>query len=188
MSEAIEFFSNSDIAQTKCSLLRENYEKHLGWEAITVSIFSPAIVDDDEIIIRLWYVPIHVELDTGQLRPTAFNDAIDKGLSVNRSDYASIEEIQEAAIAQALAISKIRSPRDYHGYSTAKVSQIRAQMAYDLNVFAVYDTSLDFEEGISHADVCAIIPHATDKDLTKNGYKRLVRGRLYKCFSNITNS
>lgn len=185
MSEAIDFFSDETIEKMKCTLLQEDHSKALDWEQEIASVFSPSIVEDDEIIVRSWYVPIHIELDTGILKPSAYSDAYDKGLSVNRKRYASLEEIKKAAIDQAIEMSKIRSPRDYYGYSTAQVATIRDDILYGIRIFTVYDTSIDSEKGISHADVCAILAQDPNKVLSDKSLRRLVRGRLSEHFSDI---
>lgn len=185
MSEAIDFFANDDISEIKCTILPNDHSKSLTWEKEKVSPFSPKIVSDDEIIVRSWYVPIHIDSNTGELKPTAFYDALTRGLSVNRKKYSTIKKIQKAAIKQAIEVSKIRTPREYQGYSVATVSDIRSELSYDMQVFAIYDTSLDLKEGLSHADVCSLISHDSHENLTKKSVKKVIRGRLSSCFSNI---
>lgn len=185
MDNAINFFSNSAIEQVKCTHLQKDHVKALEWETNIVSVFSPGIVKDEETLIRTLFVPLHIDTDTGELKPSAFDDAMNKGLSVNRESLTSIEKIQTNAIEHAAVVSQTRSARDYYGYSTAKTSEIRAHEAYELRIFSVYDTSLDEEDGKSHADVCAIISKDAHEDLTEKGCKKLIRGRLHNCFSNI---
>lgn len=183
MSEAIDFFSNNEISNKKCLHLQKDSNKSLSWENEKTSVFSPKTVTNDETIIRTWYIPIHIDSETGEIKPTAFDDALDKGLSVNRLLYTSIEVIKENAISHAAEMSLIRSPRNYHSHSIALVDNIRNQQAYNLRIFAIYDTSENTEIGISHADVCTILSIDTHEDLTRDLLKKIVRGRLQACFS-----
>jgi hypothetical protein len=82
-------------------------------------------------------------------------------------------------------VSEIRTPRKYYGVSIANVLDIRNDMQSDKRVFTIYDTSIDEEEGLSHADVHSILSEAHCADLTTKGIKRIVRGRLHDYFSDV---
>lgn len=179
--EAMSFFSDDTIAQTKCVALQSHHEQALSWENISVSKFSPGTVTNDEILVRAMFDPIHVDKETGEIKPTAYDDAIDKGLSTNRHKYSELYEIEIKAIEQAKEASKTRTPREYLGYVIASVSNIRNQYVYEKRIFAVFDTSL-FDD-ISHADVCTILSKDHHEALTRKSVKKLIRGRLSDCFS-----
>ena len=187
-SEAREFFSNIDIAKTKCIKLQEQYDKALEWENISVSILSPGRVANDEMVMRIVYVPLHIDPESEELKPNAFDDALDKGLSVNRVQYADMNAIEKNAIKLAESLSQERTPREYQGYVEVNVADVRAEYEYQKRIFAVYDTALEGDQGQCHADVCALLSTNQHQELSKNNLKRLVRGRLSSCFSKIKRS
>ena len=70
---------------------------HCTCEQQPVSSYSPGIVQDEEYLIRLIFSPTHFNEQTRQVKPFAFFDCKDKGLSVNRMQYTSVEELKKTA-------------------------------------------------------------------------------------------
>lgn len=67
---------------SKCKAYRSEAEDCI-CEKESVSKYSPCAVQDNEDLIRQIYSPIHVDED-GRLKPLAFEDASNRGMSVNK--------------------------------------------------------------------------------------------------------
>ncbi len=124
-------------------------------EEYSVSNHSPGPVQDDEYVIRQIYSPIHIDEETGRLKPLAFEDASSRGMSVNRKNFVSKQELEEK-IAKKLKIDKDRGKkRTCKGVAIAKCSDIRAITHQETKSFCIYDTATDKDK--SHADICQAI-------------------------------
>lgn len=93
MGAAEDFFNCKDSSSKKCHYLTENYEQSLEWEKESVSSHSSGIVIDDEELARNIFSPHHYDTETGDIKSLAFDDVLNKGLSVLRYDYTTNEEI-----------------------------------------------------------------------------------------------
>lgn len=178
---AKEFFSDPVNKDNKCEWLSDNNEIALAWEQERVSKYSPGIVEDEEIIARQIFSPLHFDTGNGKLLPAAFANVKTNGLSVDRMAYTTDETLHDSGKAMATEANKSRTYREYFALCKAKVSTIRSILGGEIRIFAVYDTS--YENRISHADVCKI---ATSSILPPNtSLKLLVRKRLSEAFSEI---
>lgn len=155
----IDFFADEAIKNTKCEYLAKNPTEAIEWENSNATTHSKEVVKNEELITRQIFSPIHVD-EAGNITPAAFNDAMNKGLSVNRLNYSSETEIHTAGERKAER-DRIHAPeRAYLGLVTASVSSIRSLTEGIHRVFAIYDTALSHD--ISHADVCALRLTADD--------------------------
>lgn len=146
-------------------------------EQNSVSSYSPGIVEDDEYLIRLIFSPTHFNEDTGKLKPFAFFDCKDKGLSVNRMRYTSIEELKNTA-------AFISHGRKIIGVVVAKCADIRAIIDEEGNrAFCIYDTAT--KNNKSHADICQALADTCEANATGKGRKlgSKLRRKLMKSFS-----
>lgn len=158
--DCLNFFESiKDRSGEKCKLLWNHpHETLLSWEDETASPHSPGPVANDEILIRHWVNPVHIDPDTGKLKPTAFGDLSNKGLSVNRLSFIELREIQEAAQRRVASYNEAnpekpqRSLVSYNSYMAGQVRAILDQGRY--RALAVYDTAN--AQDYSHADVCVI--------------------------------
>lgn len=124
-------------------------------EEYSVSNYSPGTVQDDEYVIRQIYSPIHIDEETGRLKPLAFEDASSRGMSVNRKNHISKEELEEK-IAKKLKIDENKGKkRTCKGVAIAECSDIRAIKHQEIKSFCIYDTATDKDK--SHADICQAI-------------------------------
>jgi hypothetical protein len=117
--------------------------------------YSPGKVGEEEILLRLLYYPFHREKDTGDLKPTAFDDVLNKGLSTNRRSHTTREELEaqaEASIEKARNDGKDRSLAGVIEFPVGHLRSIRVPDTED-RALCVYDTAEQFNR--SHADVCA---------------------------------
>jgi hypothetical protein len=125
-------------------------------EQSSVSQHSPGVVQNDEELTRMIFSPIHIDKDTGQLTQLAFLDAVDKGLSVNRTLHTSLKELeQKASLIIANAQQRGRA-RHLVGLAKTKCENIRAIITNDSKqAFCVYDTATSQDQ--SHADICQAV-------------------------------
>lgn len=177
-SAAQIFFSDENVSAQKCHLLTQNFNQSLEWEKESVSIHSiQGCVKDNETLARNIFSPIHIDEESCKYTRLAFDDILNKGLSVIRFDYALHEGV--IVIGQKKLDNDLpKNPdRKYVGYASASALKFRECSLPESNIteqiLAIYDTAL--EECIYHADICSI------KALTKN-QKQLLRNFLHKIF------
>lgn len=159
----IDFFKTNFGNLQICKLLQgEKEETLVAWELEKAMECSPCPVDNEEILIRQIFSPIHYDTESNTLTPTAFEDAANKGLSVNRLNYSSEEEIHCLATDRANEYNvenTDRSPRSFAGiiqFICKDIRNITATVDNSiLRGFVVYDTS--DPNDISHADICQIV-------------------------------
>jgi len=149
---------------------------HCICEQHSISSYSPGIVQDEEYLIRLIFSPTHFNEQTGQLKPFAFFDCKDKGLSVNRMQYTSVEELKQTA-------AFISHGRKIIGVVVAKCADIRAVLDESERAFCIYDTAT--KNNPSHADICQAVADACISNKTGKGRKlgSKLRRKLMKLFS-----
>lgn len=156
-----EFFEDPNNADAKCEKLRTSHAIFaLQWEGDSASSYSPGPVADQERLVRTMFNPIHLDFDGGKvkLKPGALMDAKDKGLSVDRNSYTSLDDIKArglAKVAKDNAAGKSNGQRSLGGLASVPCCDIRAiQSADGVRWAAVYDTALP--ENNAHADICII--------------------------------
>lgn len=179
-----EFFINESSNPDKCKALQKQLpEKKLEWESQSASEHSPGPVTDEENLIRHWLNPHHFDPQTGTLNPTAFDDASNKGLSVNRAGLVTLEEIQEVAqarIDEGAISNPTRAPRQLLGYSIFTAKEARSVYVTvptpDTRAFGVYDTAK--ADDLSHADVCQIASNAQGGRSARVQMRKLVNERF----------
>jgi hypothetical protein len=149
---------------------------HCTCEQHSVSPHSPGVVQDEECLVRLIFSPTHFNEQTGKLKPFAFFDCKDKGLSVNRMQYTSVEELKQMA-------AFISHGRKIIGVVVAKCADIRAVLDEHERAFCVYDTATKNNQ--SHADICQAVADSCQLTETGKGRKRgsQMRRKLMKLFS-----
>lgn len=141
-------------------------------EAHSVSPFSPGRVTDDETLWRLILSPVHYDVAAGKVKELAFDDASNKGLSVQRLTVAGGEDgIRRRGEARA-ADKPGRTFECAIGATAGAVRTLRGSA--DGERFCIYDTAEADDPG--HADVCQ----------TRHGNKHaraLLRRELQKQFA-----
>jgi hypothetical protein len=123
-------------------------------EQASVSVYSPGPVQAQEILIRVVYSPHHVEIDTNRLKPTALDDAANKGLSTDRRAYATFREVQERITKKLNTPNAIEKGHEYKGTVVISCAKARGLTQDGRRLFAVYDTAQ--EDNRAHADVCQV--------------------------------
>ena len=144
-----------------------------GCEQHTTSNYSSGVVQNDETIVRMVCVPIHVHKKNPSLLPTFFNHAFTKGMSAQRLGISAPEELSQWVNAFLSADEE----RAWLGYVQAPCEEIRAILSDDSvsRAFCVYDAAL--KETPGHVEVCASSRISADADRLE------ARSRLRKAFS-----
>ena len=119
-------------------------------EAHSVSPHSPGPVMDDETLWRLILSPVHYDVATGRVTEAAFDDASNKGMSVQRLAVTGSEgDIRQRGHARAAA----KPGRTFECAIGATAAGIRALRGPEGGGrFCIYDTADAADPG--HADVC----------------------------------
>lgn len=177
-----ELERNHGQGSCKCVHYREAFPE-CECERVTVSDFSPGPVQDDEILIRTLYSPIHVNNQTQEIKPAAFDDVLKRGLSVDRKSHISQRELEiktRGKIEQDLEAGKRRD--DFWGVTVADCSNVRSILAEErYRSFCIYDTAT--EDNRAHADICQAFVHLPGTEKRKV-LDRSLRARLSQQFSN----
>lgn len=160
MPDCVETFAqlaaDQDMGKQKAPYIAA---AHPGCACETTSVHpqhSPGPVAGGELLIRCIYSPHHIEPETGLLRPTAFDDACDKGLSVDRMDHSSAAALQQQIAAKLAAPNAIAKKHEFKGVAVFRCQDAR-DITYDANgqrSFGVYDTATATDP--AHADVCQV--------------------------------
>ncbi|WP_020166981.1 MULTISPECIES: hypothetical protein [Methylotenera] len=153
-----DFFDVHLNNNDKCKLLQKEPSKYT-WQLESASKFSPHPVQDEEPLIRQIISPIHLDTDSKTLKPTAFDDVFNKGLSVNRSHLITSEAQVIDAASLKTKVFNITNPekpqRKLHALTKFVAINIRTLTDYENNFgLGIYDTAL--ERDSSHADICHI--------------------------------
>ena len=124
----------------------------------TLSEHSPGVVGAEEVIVRMVCVPMHVHKTRLEVLASFFSHAVTRGLSVQRMDIASDNEL----LACVEGFLQADEKRVWLGYVEASVSSIRDLRLLDdgAQSFCVADAALSDNQ--AHAEVhCAYdIPEA----------------------------
>ena len=171
MGVAEDFFNCKDSSSKKCHYLTENYEQSLEWEKESVSSHSCGIVKDEEILARNIFSPHHYDTETGEIKSLAFDDVLNKGLSVLRYSYTTSDEII------SIGEDKQKETHEYLGYVTIQAKCIREYIIGLNRAMAIYDTAL--EDLLMHADICSIGVTKTSRGLLriflKDNFSKLIK-------------
>jgi hypothetical protein len=122
---------------------------------MSASVYSPAVVADEEELCRYLLNPVHVD-DSGQLKPTAVGDSERLGMSTNRLRYTTLERIRTAATERAAgwnaAFPDAAQPRRLVAFVKITAGEARSIFTEGgTRAFCVFDTAMP--EDPSHADV-----------------------------------
>lgn len=148
----------------------------LEWEQQSASPHSPGVIEGQELLCRHLLNPVHIEPGTGNLKPTAFDDVSSIGLSVNRLQHRSLDQVLASAQARVDAINQnppATGLRTLVGYAVLPVQDLRSLLTdppEPKRATGVYDTAKP--DDVSHADVCQIVPGKATK--------RSLRSKLYE--------
>jgi len=127
------------------------------WEELTASEHSPGPVQNSELVIRLVYHPIHVDAETGDLKPSVIAEASSWGCSVQREVHCPVERAWKLGedLARARSEANPGSPRKVHAIAVLEVAKLRSLITEGKRALGVYDTAL--LENSAHADIYVIV-------------------------------
>jgi len=161
-----EHYPNKNISKELQKLAEQ---QQVAWEAESVHPqLSPSTVNADELVCRPLTSPTHFDLGSGIVKPTAFDDAANKGLSVDRLSLNGLHHILGKADARARqynASGDKPETREVIGHIEFCVSEVRSVFVKlessedpSRRGLGIYDTALEGEP--EHADICQIAPNA----------------------------
>lgn len=152
-----DFFAlNAEIGDIAKKL--QEIPNPVAWELLSASDHSPGPVRNDEVLYRQILHPIHVDLESRTLKPTAFDDAADKGMSVERIAYKSLDDIRQSGRDRAAAQRIQPKYADRRLYAIAELHSVEIRSIFvegNRRGLAVYDTAKS--ENKAHADICQIV-------------------------------
>ena len=175
-----KFFEENAGNNDKCKELQDKDAALLAkWETEVASEFSPGVVGDEEILYQQIVDPTHVKPNSRELKPTAFQDSANKGMSVNRINHTNMEALLQRGHDRARKFNEDnpdRPEKSLVGLAKFQAGQVRAILDTVSNkrAFYVYDTSKS--DDISHADICQGVK---DGKKTAKSDNRSVRYFLY---------
>ena len=163
--KCIDFFSQNCGNTQICKLLQEvQKDKLFAWELEVATEYSPGPVSNEEFLYRQILSPIHYDKETNTLTPMAFDDASNKGMSVNRLKYTSEEQIVQMANNRVENYNKLNPDKPLRSFTGAvrfvcddirKITVSTEEDANPVRGCAVYDTANENDR--SHADICQIV-------------------------------
>lgn len=155
------FFDENIGNATKCKLLQEISQDELNsWEVESASAFSPGVVENSEILYQQIVDPTHFDPVRQTLKPTAFQDSANKGLSVNRLKHSTFASLVQRGMSRAEEYNGrnpekgIRSLWGFACFDAQEIRQIYTKSDNDVDFrgLFIFDTAL--ADDISHADIC----------------------------------
>lgn len=158
MTACAEFFDTHAQDPQKVKALSEVADR-FAWDGKqSASKHSPGPVLNTEVVCRQLHSPVYIDQSTGTLKPTAFDDISNKGLSSDRISHASKEGIIAAGNARAEAYNSVVTDpskrRSLIALGHLNCEAIRSHTIGGQQAIGVFDTAL--EDNRSHADVCAL--------------------------------
>jgi hypothetical protein len=129
------------------------------WEKLSASIHSPGPIKSGEELARVVVSPIHIDVESGEIKPAFVSDVKNKGGSSDRLAHCAID----VAMARSAAIQagKNAGLEPVRHRSIQGVARFSAHRLRSLNTssgsqaFGVYDTAL--ADNSAHADICQLI-------------------------------
>lgn len=132
-----EFFANfGDLPEVSQRLGQLDRAALLVWETESASAHSPGVVEGEEIVYRGIFIPHQFDFETNLPKPDAFHDTASFGMSVNRLQHASREEIIAKGRAKAEADNQIperikSGRRSLKGISRLQAGSIYRQVPFE---------------------------------------------------------
>lgn len=155
------------------------------WEKEIASAHSPGPVLDSEILYHQILNPTNLNEHQNGLIPVSFDTAAGVGMSTNRIDHATIEELIELGRNRARAHNEkfpnSPQPRSFWGFVPIPVEKVRAILSKVTNTRAlfVYDTANP--DNTSHADICQGTKDRRGIRAARLDLYDLVKGNLIRC-------
>ncbi len=130
-------------------------------ESHSVSRYSPSPVDNEELLTRFLFHPIHIS-NRGAIKPAAFSHVFSKGLSLNRERIATTEILITWFVEQM--DNHAKANWTWHSIVGASCGLIRS-ITNDNNSkrsFCIYDSAE--ATNLAHAEIFACCEVVDDED------------------------
>ena len=156
-----EFFQLNTGNNERCKILQNlDTAKQIAWEAESASVHSPGPANLKEVLSRHVLNPHHFDPVSETIRPNFFDDASNKGASVNRLAHISVEALRQNAqfrVDEVNLSPPASGARSLIGYTTISVEEVRSIFTDTppRRALGVYDTAKN--DDVSHADICQLI-------------------------------
>lgn len=179
-----EFFQANAENKERCKALQAiPLTEQLAWEGETASEHSPAVVGHSEVLCRHVENPTHFDALNGTIKPNFFDDASNKGASVNRLSHTSIAAVQQCAQAKVDATNEsppLTGLRKLIGYTTITAAEVRAVFTPtpSLRALGVYDTAKPDDP--SHADICQLVSGRQQGKSVRAQLYQIAKNRLVR--------
>lgn len=154
----LDFFEKHASHSDRVKELQKQQDRVL-WESMPASRFSPGPVREEEVVCRVAFNPIYWDQETASLKPTFFDDASNKGASVERLVLKRRATVWRTANRMAFEYNTRnprKDPRSVARLVPLDVSAIRRIMIGDRRGVGIYDTAL--ADNRAHADICIVEP------------------------------
>jgi hypothetical protein len=154
----LEFFDTHKDNDDKCKLLQKMDELALAeWELETVSEHSPGPIASEEMLYQQILDPTQIAPGGEGLKSMAFDVCSSHGLSTNRLEQSSLDELVQKGADRANAWNQkfpAKPPRSLWGFVPFKVRDVRNILCQESGTrgLFVYDTA-DADDQ-SHAEIC----------------------------------
>lgn len=184
MSDCREFFRRHALGHALSRELQQIDEQtQLAWEAETASEYSPCPVGNQEQLARQVLDPAFFDADTGEVKPTLFDDASSRGASINRRQYLTDQQLHAKGNDRVLqALARNTHPKRYIGFVSLAAQDVRRIMAVlngmQSRAFGVYDTAEASDP--SHADICQLLADRAVGRSVRSQLFQLAKGALCK--------
>jgi hypothetical protein len=170
------FFSDHANDNEKVKALQQKPDP-LACEHISVSDYSPGVVQNEEHVVRQVTHPTFVDEDSQCITPAWFDDIFNKGFSCDRLSFTTNEEViqrgrQRATEFNANPQNSSKRQRTLHSLGRLNIANVRAITSNEAQACGVYDTA--HEQNPAHADICYIIQNQTPM------MRRSVRSKLFE--------
>lgn len=172
MPRCFETFCESGLSGQPLQRLVNDVHPGFACELETCSPFSPGPVEDDEDVAFLLINPLHYDEVRETIVPDAFQELINRDLSVIRTTYATDKEA-DATRDELIARGLDRIPpslRLVNEVCIGSVRKLREPTPGD-RMFAVYDTALNDKP--AHASVFVASKILDAKQLRKQARARI---------------
>lgn len=157
-----DFFQANIENNERCKVLQEvDAKEQVAWESESASEHSPGFASPDETLSRQVLNPHHFDPVSGTISPNFFDDASNKGASVNRLAHITIGHLRHNAqlrVDESNVTPPATGPRTLIGYTTLTVGEVRSIFADTTpprRALGVYDTARHDDK--SHADICQLV-------------------------------
>ena len=154
-NRALSFFESLKEEDRKnISSLLSSQTDVFEWENLTCSKFSPGSIQKNELLYRQIVDPVHWNSAKSECKPDAYMDCCNKGMSINRIQHDSLDELKYKANTRVnshnLDISK-PTKRKLIGFAIFKCEELRnIKLPNSNRGFVVLDTAN--HDDISHGD------------------------------------